>query len=187
MINALKKNPALYIGLALPLLMLLLFAGYPFISSLVVEAPKYNFIYSTNSFQRNLKFSVNEGKLELEVYNQGNYPIEPPFVYLVDVHSKKNTKVNFVLTNEENLQIPPLQHRKFIVEGVSLKDLDTSYVSPDGYQFVSNYNDNVSLLPLFFGGGTRNLISISKFGRIEKFQTPIEGYWGSQFVGWIIP
>jgi len=188
MINALKKNPPLYIGLVLPVLMLLFFAGVPFVSSFVVEAPKYNFIYSTTSYQVEGKLRVVDGKLELEAYNQNNYPNKLPSFYFVDVHSKKNTKLNFVLTNEESFLIPPYEHRTFIVEGISLKNLDTSTMSPDGYQFTSDNNQNFDLLfPFFFGGNRSNSLSISKFGRIERFQTPRETYWNAKFEGWVIP
>jgi hypothetical protein len=187
MIKLIKKNPALYIGLALPLLMVLLFAGIPFIASFMVQPPKYNFIYSVNSYQMDVKFSVIDGRLELNVYNRSNYPNDPPSVYLIDVHSKENTQLSFVSNNEKNLLVPPHEYRTFIVEGISLKDLDTSMISPDGYQFISDNGDNFSLFPLFFGGNRRNLLSISKLGRIERFQNTLGGYWASKFEGWVIP
>lgn len=184
MMNALKKNPALYIGLALPLLMLLFFAGVPFISSLVVEPPQYNFIYSVKSYQTEGTVRFVDGKLELDAYNRDSDPHEPPSVYLIDVHSKKYKKLD---VNEEGTLIPPHQHRTFVLKGVLLKNLDTSTVSPDGYQYVLNNNDNIDLFSPFFRGSKMDSLFISKSGRIEKFQIPTDVYWNMKFEGWVIP
>lgn len=186
--NAFKKNPALFIGLALPLVMLLLFAGIPFIYSFVVPAPQYNFIYSINNYEQNNKLKVVDGKLVLQAYNTWNGPREPQqALYLVDVHSKKSTKLNFLLfAKEEHILIPPHESREYIIEGVSLKALDPSNISPDGYQVITGNNDNFFSLMFFFGDNRRNYLSLKKSGRIDNFPVPSQGY-GGKFEGWIIP
>lgn len=185
--NLFKKNPALFIGLVLPLLMILAFAGIPFIASFVVLAPKYNFIYSLYNYGSNGKLRVVDGQLVLRVYNPSTIPQEVrQQLYWVDVHSKKSTNLNFNLPKEENSLIPPHQSREFIIEGISLQDLDASNISPDGYQIRTGNNDNFSSL-IFFFGGRRNYLSLSKSGRIVSFPTPAQGYGGVKFEGWIIP
>lgn len=185
--NAFTKNPALFIGLALPLMMILVFAGIPFIRSFMVPAPQYNFIYSINNYEPNGKLKVVDGKLVLQVYNSWNEPREPQqTIYLVDVHSKKTTKLNLFLSKEEIVLIPPREKREFIIEGVSLKELNTSNISPDGYQVITGNNDNFFSLIFFFGDNRRNSLSLKKSGRIDNFQIPTQGY-GGKFEGWIIP
>lgn len=185
--NALKKNPALLIGLALPVVMVLIFAGIPFVSSFFVFPPHYNFIYSFNNYEPNGKLKVVEGKLMLQVHNSWREPREiQQTLYLVDVQSKKSKKLNLHLSKEATSLIPPLETREFVVEGISLKALDPSNVSPDGYQVITNQNDNFFSLLFFFGDSRRNYLSIRKSGRTESFTSPGFGY-GGKFEGWIIP
>lgn len=184
--NAFRKNPALFIGLAIPLLMILIFGGIPFISSFVVPPPEYNFIYSLNNYGPEGKLKVVDGKLVLQVYNSVSPPREPQqTLYLVDVHSKKSTKLDFLSPWQDNL-VPPGQTRDFVLQGISLKALDTSNISPDGYQIVTGNNDSFFSLVFFFGDNRRNAISLKKSGRVDNFSIPPLGY-GGKFEGWVIP
>lgn len=181
------KNPALFIGLALPVAMILIFAGIPFIRSFMVPDPQFNFIYSINNYEPNGKLKVVDGKLVLQVYNSWNEPREPQqTIYQVDVRSKKNTKLNFLPSKDEVTLIPPHEKREFILEGVSLKALDKSNISPDGYEILTGNNDNIFSLIFFFGDNRRNYLSIKKSGRIDNFPISNQGYSG-KFEGWIIP
>lgn len=185
--NALKKNPALFIGLALPVLMILIFAGIPFISSFMVPPPKYNFIYSFNNYGSDGKLKVVDGKLILQVHNSWRESRQiQQILYLIDVGSKKSIKLNLLPSKDELSLIPPLETREFIVEGVSLKALDPSNISPDGYEVRTTYNDNFFSLLFFFGDNRQNRLSIKKSGRTESFSNPAYGY-GGKFEGWVIP
>src|SRR5436190_12325075 len=170
--NAFKKNPALFIGLALPLLMILLFAGVPFMASFMVPEPKYNFIYSINNYNPDGKLRVDKGKLVFQVSNSWAQPREAPEIYLADVHSKKSTKLNFVLSPGEDSRIPANKIREFIIERITLKKLDTSNISPDGYQIMTGTNENFFSLVFFFGADRRNYLSLSKSGRRIALPTP---------------
>lgn len=186
--NAFKKNPALFIGLAIPLVMMLIFGGMPVIYSFLVAPPEYNFIYSLNNYGPDGKLKVVDGKLILQVYNSWREPREiQQTIYLVDVHSKKSTKLEFLSSWQGNLRtIPPGETREFILEGVSLKALDTSNISPDGYQIMTDNNDNFFSLVFFFGDNRRNYLSLKKSGRVDTFITPTPGY-GGKFEGWVLP
>lgn len=187
--NSFKKNPALYIGLALPLLMIVVLAGIPFIYSFVVPAPQYNFIYSiNNNYPPNEKLKVVNGKLVLQAHNDWDQSKEPRgMIYLIDVHSKKSTKLNYLpLFKAENILIPPHESREYVIEGVSLKALDPSNISPDGYQVITGNNDNFFSLMFFFGDSRRNYLSLKKSGRIDNIPVPAQSYNG-KFEGWVIP
>ncbi|MBA3813641.1 MAG: hypothetical protein H0X26_04000 [Alphaproteobacteria bacterium] len=185
--NAFKKNPALFMGLILPLLMILLFSGVPFFASFMVASPEYNFIYSVNNYNPEGKLRVDNGKLVVQVSNFWSQPKEAPEIYLVDVHSNKTTKLNFSLLSGEDSRIPVNKTRDLIIEGVTLKGLDTSNIAPDGYQIRTGANDNFFSLLFFFGGDRRNSISLSKSGRSVKIPTATQGYNSIRFEGWIIP
>jgi hypothetical protein len=185
--NAFKKNPALFIGLALPLLMILLFAGIPFIASFMVPAPEYNFLYSINNYNPDGKLRVEDGKLIFKVSNSWAQPREAPEIYLADVHSEKSTKLNFALSPGEDSRIPANTSRDFIIEGITLKRLDNSTKAPDGYQISTGTNDNFFSLVFFFGGDRRNSLSLRKSGRHIEFPTTTQGYYSIRFEGWIIP
>ncbi|MBL0942647.1 MAG: hypothetical protein IBJ00_08000, partial [Alphaproteobacteria bacterium] len=110
MVNLFKKNPPLFIGLALPLLMLLIFVGIPFISSYLVPAPQYNFIYSLYNTGSEGTLRVVDGKLILNIYNSQDQPLKPrQQFYLVDIVSKKSTKLNFFPSTSKDIIIPPLK------------------------------------------------------------------------------
>ena len=185
--NAFKKNPALFIGLVLPLLMILLFAGIPFISSFTVPAPEYNFIYTLNNYGPDGKLRVENGKLIFRVHNTLTQAREAPEVFLADVHSKNVTRLNFVLSKGEDSLIPPNKSRDFGIEDITLKKLDTSTIAPDGYQLTTTSNDNVFSLLFFFGNDRRNVLSLSKSSRRVEIPTPNQGYYSTRFEGWIIP
>lgn len=185
--NAFKKNPPLFIGLMLPLLIILAFAGIPFVASFVVPAPEYNFIYSLDHYNNQGKLRVIDGKLNLEVYNPWAQPREIPQFYLADVHSKKSTKLNVALAQGENSLVPAYKTREFVIEGITLKGLDPSNIAPDGYQLTTGTNDNFFSIFFFVGGNRQNYISLHKAGRIEKFPSAGETYRGIRFEGWIIP
>jgi hypothetical protein len=187
MIQAFKKNPALYIGLLIPLLMVIVLAGLPLLTSYLVPAPKFNIIYSIRNYQNEGKLTVVNGKLQLEFYNQSNNPVEAPDVYLIDVQSKKITLLNSAFKNKKEHLIPAHEMRTIVFNDLSLKQLDKSKKAPDGYQITTESNDSLFLFSLFFGGNKRDTMSISKSGRIEKFQLPLENYWGARFEGWVIP
>lgn len=187
MINALKKNPALYIGLGLPILMMLIFTGIPFIASFLVAPPKYNFIYSSRSYRSHETLRVDSGKLTVDIYNEFDKPWPAPNLdlYLVDVHAKRVTKLKYGVSNPEALMIPPHETRSFIVDGITLKSLDVSVEAPDGYKVTSNYND--FSFPFFFGGNRRDYLTLSKSGRVDRIPTRDEGAWSVSFEGWVIP
>ncbi len=187
MINAFKKNPALYIGLGLPILMMLIFTGVPFISSYIISAPKYNFIYSIRGYRSNETLRVVSDKLTVDIYNEFDKarPAPPLDLYLVDVQSKKVTKLKYAESAQEKLMIPSRETRSFGVEGITLKSLDTSLESPDGFKVVTDTND--FSFPFFFGGNRRNYLTLSKSGRVDRIPTPKEGYWSVSFEGWVIP
>lgn len=187
MINAFKKNPALFIGLMLPLLMILLFAGIPFISSLTVSAPEYNFIYTINNYNPDGKLRVEDGKLIFRVHNTWTQAREAPEIFYADVHSKKITRLNFHLAQGEDSLIPPNKSRDFIIEGISLKKLDTSTIAPDGYRIITAPHDNFFSLLFFFGNDRRNSLSLSKSSRRVEIPTANQGYYSPRFEGWIIP
>ena len=81
---------------------------YYFASAPVFAAASYLFY----NYGLNNKLKVVEGKLVLQVYNSWNEPREPQQnIYLVDIHSKKSTQLNFLLPKEKILLIPPRESR----------------------------------------------------------------------------
>lgn len=187
MFAAIKKNPALSIGLIIPLLMLILLGGFPFVATLFVSGPEYNIIYSVRNYQTDGKLGVVDGKLQLQVYNRNNTPIDVPAIYLLDVKTGISTLLNSPFTHKEESTVPAHETRTIVFNEVPLKQLDKSFTAPDGYKVMTEGDNTLFLFPLFFGGHNSNTMSISKLGRVEKFQLSVETYRGAKFEGWVIP
>ncbi len=169
-----KKNLPLIIALCIPILMILLVAGFIYLPSLG-NKPKYNFLYMTGnsySYLGGNQYIVSGGHLTYNPPpppNNGDLVIKPdnslPHFYLYNVAQNTATEVFFG------------QARNYT--------LDSSNTSPDGYVVVrGNYSGG----DLFFGGGGGDYNSwfIKGHNRSRKLNLKLTGsdYYNFQFLGW---
>ncbi len=128
-----RKNISLIVGLAIPLLMIVLVALSIYLPNLFAPAPRCNFLYVTgeNGYQ-GAQYTVEHGTL---TKHDVKYPEHStPAVVRLFVHD--------VSSNES---------REVSVEAAQQLRLDPSLKSPDVYE-VAYGNGDSGFFPLFFSG-----------------------------------
>lgn len=163
----LRKHLPLLIGIAIPVLMVLLVAGSIVIPGMLVQ-PQYGFLYLTTSdYSTNWEYAVEGGKL---VKRKGRNPADTgaePTLYVHDMRKNESGVVTFD-------------------EAQKLK-LDPGRLSPDGFEVVQGRQGDF----LFFSGPRYDgEYYIRGHGVSNRLRLKTEGryyYGGYQFLGWILP
>ena len=193
-----KQNLTLYIGLGIPLAMILFIAVLVYGGSLfnTTPPPAYNFVYATgdsviypSSGINTMTYPANacakyyyvvtgskitrvESKVQADpnfAYCKGNQQLDiPPKFYIHDVTADKSTTVTF--------------------EDLEKYTLDTSVKSRDGYELVRGSSNNDFM---FFGGrnydpSLRYLVKGNHSVKVS-LQIPRDAYYGADTpLGWIL-
>jgi len=170
----LQKNISLIIGLAIPLLMIVLVAASIYLPGLFAPQPKVNFLYVTDDdYYQGHAYVVEHGKLtKREVKYPEHYTPGVTRFYVHDVSSNVSKEVSF----EEAQQLR----------------LDANVKSSDGYEVVYGSAD-YGLFPLFFAGGRDdNSMYLKGHGASKKLElqrsTDDRYYYShgrARFLGWI--
>ena len=184
-----KENLVLVIGLALPVLLIVLFFVATVIPKSMGTPPQYEMLFTTTKYDyqnkpeyvidfnvKNQQLMLNSKKNDEKNYNNATkilmaYDGKTETVREIRIDASKLTEGNEVLLEEtKNLSI------------------DTAVISPDGYTLEGpNYGGN-GLVGGLFGGGYRNTgYRLKKGGVGYKVPNMQPDYYYSQlqFIGWI--
>lgn len=168
-----KKHITLLVGIAIPILMILFIAGSIYLPALFTQ-PKFDFLYANSDdyyYYNQYQYAVQNGKLtRSETHNTSNPDYQPPRevrLYMYDVARNESREISF--------------------EAAQYLNLDSSIVSPDGFE-VTYGSRGESFFPLFFWSdrdySTRYLQghNVSK-----KLNLQLSGsyYNNFRFIGWI--
>ena len=187
--NFIKENLVLVIGLALPVLLIVLFFVATVIPKSMGTPPQYEMLFTTTKYDyqnkpkyvidfnvKNQQLMANSKKNDEKNYNNATkilmaYDGKTETVREIKIDASKLTEGNEVLLEEtKNLSI------------------DTAVISPDGYMLEGpNYGGN-GLVGGLFGGGYRNTgYRLKKGGVGYKVPNMQPDYYYSQlqFIGWI--
>lgn len=159
----LKEKLPLFVGIGLPLLLILYVAVIAYLPSLFVK-PKYNFIYA-EGYYNDYNINVLNGKISIEPrYDYGNktYRSAQPTLFLYDVTNDKSTQISLDQAYSYNL--------------------DPSSKSLDGFT-VGRHESDASYFPFFFGRYDRGTYLMGK-GLNRRITE--RDYYNFKFVGWII-
>ena len=175
-----QKNISLWIGLAIPVLMIVFVAAAIYLPRIFAESPQYDFVYMLNGYSQpygyGYDYAVRNGTLtrtpivlppEALASKPEVIPESQFFVY--DAQADTTKEISFD-------------------DAVKLK-LDSSYESPDGFQ-VQQGNYSGEFFP-FFGGGYNDGIYLEGGGVSRKINVNVARdpyrYQNFQFLGWVIP
>jgi hypothetical protein len=179
------KNIPLLVGIALPIVFILVISMIVFIPSLSIK-PQYNFLYLKsnspyyyNYNQELIGYALENNHLSLKPLpktpdvaykGDGNGDITRPLLYLYDVKNNTAHQVEFD------------EAKNFV--------LDPGPSSPDGYTVSYQYG-NSGIFELFGSGGNQSGYVISK-GNASKKLSGLNysgyGYYNSgdfHFIGWV--
>lgn len=174
--SKLKHNIPLFVGILVPLLMILFVAASVYLPALFVK-PAYDFIYASQSDYRyapylyGTSYDVESGKVVRRVQEPpANFP-DPDFyktqpepkLYYYDIVANKSREIN--------------------LEEAQNYILDTSAVSPDGFE----------LAPASSGGGFPFSFDSNEYGKVymksksvsKKLNIQQQYYNDFSFLGWV--
>lgn len=188
--NWIKENLALVIGLALPVLLIVVFFVATVIPKMASTPPQYEVLFSVQDYSQKTKpdyivdFKVKNNQLMVKTkkaedkdsyYNSKKLMAYDAKTGLMREMSIDQTKFSdgaeIVLAETKNMT------------------LDTAMMAPDGYMMENQQYNNNGLVGGLFGGGGRNSNYRFKKGSVGyKINTPHNNYYYDQllFIGWVV-
>lgn len=160
-----KKNVPVVIGLAVPLLMILLIITAIYLPRIFAAAPMYDFVYSIGD-QRKYSISLDNGRLTVKDTSSLGSHVEQLRLFIYDVKSGDTREIS--------------------VKEASELVLDASLKSPDGYTLEQ---DTLSrdMISGIFGYHDRYRWYLTGHGTSRKIEVPNHLYrWSFRFIGWVI-
>ena len=182
-----QKHLILATSIALPLLLVLLFALAMVIPRLSVEPPQHALLVSTPWYQDgrqvngNLHFEVSEGTLyfRFNANRNPNFILPVSRLHLFDPSTGALEEINYVVPEEleDNMLYP--------VAELASRGFSGSSLSPDGYNYDNSYRGSRGFL---FMNGYRYSAKIEKQGRVVKIPAINDAQFAGspQFVAWLV-
>lgn len=171
-----KKNVALWVGLAIPVLMVIFVAISIYWPQQGVEPPQHHFVYALRNYSDGYEYTVQNGQLVRDDVRDENVPKPVPSgvanaptrFFLHDVGSNISQEVKF--------------------EDVQQMKLDNTVGAPDGYE-IKRGGEGGGVFPFFFSEGNYDDQYLVKGNKaiklnLQKINDPY--YAPFQFIGWII-
>lgn len=191
--NFLKQNLVLAIGIALPLLLIMLFFVATVIPKSMATPPQYEMLFTTihydyqNAADYQFDFSVQDHQLMVKAKKSDdknrNYNTKKLMAY-----DGKTETVREITFDTAKAGAAAVNSEVVLDEAKNMR-IDTASISPDGYVLEGpNYGGN-GLVGGIFGGGYRNSGYRLKKGSVGyKVPNAQQNYYYNQmqFVGWIV-
>jgi hypothetical protein len=187
-----RDNLLIVISIALPLLVIILFALASIIPNLMATPPKYDLLLSLhdravpNSSQIRYNFVVKDGQLkaDLSKLDKTNYQGNPR-LFLYQHTSGVVKEIGFQIpadlgdfSDRTEVDVPEFIGRK----------LSSVLLAPDGYEFRGRRSGGGMMTELFGGRRNRTDISIVNGGAAVRLRLPDTDYWYNnvRFVAWVV-
>ena len=186
--KSIKNNLPLILAIALPIMLIIIFAIAQFLPKFFVLSPEYNLVFATNYYEsQNDKYlgyriNIKNNKLVFE-YRKLKYQRTKPEFFIFDAKNNILKKINYNLPKVTNeswhiIKIPELDNLL----------LDDNKKSKDGYILKSNRKYNgLGLLDLFFTSRYSGNYAISKDNyNIEIKPLNNQRFYQVHFIGWVL-
>ena len=178
-----RENLALTTGILLPVAMVLLFVAVSTIPRLLTAPPTHKLLMldSTNDSAEQVKVNVTivteNGVLKANTFRDNKMPkgiqYPKPRLYILDAATGEKKELPYALPTTEKASFEITEAGKFSV--------DTSTLSPDGYNYEGRtYHSNLGLD--FFGGSHRIGARLKKGAAVYMLDNATDNM---SFVGWL--
>jgi hypothetical protein len=191
----LKDNYVLVVGIALPVVLVVLFFLAMVVPSRMAPPPQYDFLFTLDGYQPGtppvvgVRYDVYRDRLRatLIVDPQSGYRAAPRlFVYEVGRRTAREIVVDLPAAPED---VP--DDRLLRIEEVADLYIDPRFTAPDGYEFHhSRYSGSGGLFTeLFVSGRSRYEPALVRDGVSVHLELPTGryNYHNAQFLGWVLP
>lgn len=175
-----RKNFALVVGMAIPVVMVLAVVGSIYIPGFFAVGPKFDFLYMSRSdyycyYNSGQQFLVEGGKVVKRVVDVGS----DKFVY----DGQCGDDRLFVHDSVKNVS------SRVSFEEAQALNLDSSAKSPDGFEIIYGSRGD-GIFPFFFSSGS-NYNSIYLVGnnwskKLDLELSGVDSNYSFHFLGWII-
>lgn len=201
MMDWIRKNSALALGVGMPVLLVVFFMLAAWLPGMFVAPPQYDVLFITNYNEygtNQLRAQMRDKKLILKFHGE-NFGYGWPKLYRYKVATGGVEEIPVDIPPElapvkpYNRPYVPPEYEKITLVPVPAVDaliLDPSTVSPDGYSFRSGYENTPNMMGLFFYSSRyRHTATLSKNGHVVRIPNPDGNYYhaNAKFLGWIIP
>ena len=170
------KNWPLWLGLAIPVVMILFVAASIYLPRLWAEPPQYDFIYMTGDHyvyqDSNIYYVVQDGKLIMEDRSQ---PLQPGEVRPSKPIVSNNKLFIYDVSKDEA--------REVLFAQVKELQLDSNVQAPDG--FTITQGSSGGLFPFGGGNGYNRYLKKGSYTRKLDLPTTNYNYYDFRFLGWI--
>ena len=204
----LKDNPTITLGLALPMLLVVIFLLVSGIPNLTVDNPKYDVLYTTERYYGSspLEVSVIDNKVQI-VYRDNNsnngsdknkpglwrYNAQTGAVKEIPIRLPDLAETTVSKNSESAPNLKSKQAFKAItIDVAELEDLtvDSSSIAPDGYEFSADLRRSSRGVfgGLFYSNRQQRNAMLVKNGRSVRLPSSDDRYYRNKvkMVGWVV-
>jgi hypothetical protein len=189
----LRDNPVIALSIALPILVVALFAAATVLPKLLVDPPAYSLLLVDNtadgsiSSPVNIDLSVVNDRVRVRISKREEDEREQfPRIYIFDHATASVRDIPILLPDD----IDKLKDgTEIVIPGLTNLRISAALRAPDGYEFQGYANGGAGLMTGLFGGSrTRNGVTIAKDGAIERIRLPVANDWYGdiRFLGWVV-
>lgn len=192
-LSAWRQNPLIVASIALPLLVVALFASASILPKLITEAPQYSLVYVLPHYDpaanvpASLDVTVDAGRIVATVVHRNENSLYPmPAIFLYEPENDTVRRLDIEVPEDWS---QPAIGARLPVTGIGSGRIDPSLKAPDGYEFRDVGYRSGLLFDLFGAGGRRGGISIVKNGAVRKIPLPAghdRWYGPAAFLGWVV-
>lgn len=188
----LRENAAIFIGAALPVVVVLFFVLATQLPKAYVAPPMHDVVLLSQNGAfgarpMRVDVRVENGALRARVY-QPDYAGNPapyygtvPRIYLWNHETQSVRELTLDLPQSETFA----NGTEAVVPELVGVRLSADSVAPDGYVFASRGNDS-GVFGMFFSRNEPRSV-LEKDGAVQRLELPNEApYWGVQFLGWVV-
>jgi hypothetical protein len=187
-----RDNPLLAISIALPVAVVLLFAGATAIPKLFTDPPAYDLLLSlqhgdsSRLLPYRLQIVVEDNRVVARVAKLGQYEQGyMPRLFRYNHESGSVLEVNILIpADTESIENGTL---------IPIPELDGLRISPelrapDGYEFRGQGSAGGLMMELFGSSRNSRKITVEKNGAVVRIRLPEDDYWyyGMHFLGWVV-
>ncbi|MCB9983379.1 MAG: hypothetical protein H6861_06880 [Rhodospirillales bacterium] len=183
-----KENLVLAAGIALPLLLTLIFFGATQMGKIAVDPPAHSVIFATNYYENNnaypYRIVVKGDEVRFTYYppdeKDSYHNWQKPRLFVYDPTKDASREIALPVVDNPKKKIDQT------IEGLNARKLSDLKESPDGYSFDYDYRGGGNLMTELFGGGYHSRSHHVLRKGSYRIVIPKSERYNSQFIGWIV-
>lgn len=181
----LKENSVLVAGIALPLLLTIIFFALTQVQAINKTPPEHKLLFTSgNNYNSTYQIFVKDETAYLSFVpplQTNRHPsYNKPRLYLFDPSTGESAEVTLPEISDQK------EKSELIIDDLKTYKISTKALSPDGYKFTYLRRHSGNLMTEIFGGGYRSRSTYVLEKDNATVQVPEATRYNAQFIGWIL-